>query len=46
MVLMNARDRAHVPPRIMLVGGQNECKGHGFIEITADECEAKGGTVG
>ncbi len=27
-------------------GGQNACKGQGFIELTAEECEAKGGTVG
>ncbi len=27
-------------------GGKNACKGQGFIELTADECEAQGGTVG
>lgn len=27
-------------------GGHNACKGQGFIELTADECTAQGGTVG
>lgn len=26
--------------------GQNECKGQGYIELTTEECTAKGGTVG
>jgi hypothetical protein len=26
-------------------GGQNECKGKGVLEMTEDECKAKGGTV-
>jgi hypothetical protein len=25
--------------------GQNGCKGQGFIELTADDCQAKGGKV-
>jgi hypothetical protein len=27
-------------------GGQNECKGQGYLELTAEDCEAKGGTAG
>jgi len=25
--------------------GQNSCKGKGWIELSADECQAKGGTI-
>jgi len=25
--------------------GQNGCKGQGYIELTAEECQSKGGTV-
>jgi len=25
--------------------GQNGCKGQGYVELTADECQAKGGKV-
>ena len=25
--------------------GQNVCKGHGFLAMTADDCEAKGGKI-
>lgn len=25
--------------------GQNVCKGHGFLAMTAKDCDAKGGTV-